>query len=85
MEVEKRVEYLLRFLELCQNGFVRPDDNRRNGQVEKPSGNTTGIVRDSKALKDFGIAACRELSELLDFKKSIVEDLSDKNRYEKWD
>jgi hypothetical protein len=94
MEERERVELLFRFIEICQNGFVRPDnskvvsDNRdsRKDDNSRSSANTTGVVRDSKDLKDFAIAACVKVSKILDFHSEIVIDLSNsKNRYEKWD
>lgn len=91
MEEKEKVEYLLRFIEICQNGFVRPD-NQKMGSDSKEFGkagnsaNTTGVVRDSKDLKDFAIAACIRLSRILDFHTEVVVDLSNsKNKFERWD
>lgn len=87
MEVKEQVEYLLRFMEICQNGFIRPDKptgNVRGGESQRTS-NTTGVVRDSKDLKDYAIGACKKLAKLLEFEADVVVDLSNRNRDSTWE
>jgi hypothetical protein len=87
MQEKETVEYLLRFIEICQNGFVRPDKAQGNvrGNDVPNSANTTGVVRDSKDLKDYAIGACKRLSRILDFEGDVVVDLSNRNRHTQWE